>query len=52
MNGIDLSVRIQVRCLSRREEHESLVTREEAVDVIVEIVMLGRKSVILTRSGV
>ena len=40
MNGINLAVRIQVRRLSRREEHESFIAGEEAVDIVVEIVML------------
>ena len=40
MDGIDLSVRVQILRLSRREEHESFVACEEAIDIIVEIVML------------
>lgn len=40
MNRVNFAVRIQIRCLSWREEHESFVAREEAVNIIVEIVML------------
>ena len=40
MDRGNLSMGIQIRRLGRREEHESFVACEEAIDVIVEIVML------------
>ena len=40
MDRGDLSVRIQILRLGRGEEHESFVAREEAIDVIVKVVML------------
>ena len=40
MDGVNLSMRVQILRLSWREEHESFVAYEEAIDIIVEIVML------------
>ena len=53
MNRIDLPVRIQIRRLIRREEHESFVACKEAVDIIVEIMMLhaGYSQLELAREG-
>ena len=50
MNGVD-AMQIQVRRLSRRKNNKSFVAREEAVEIVVEIVMLHKTSACAQRGG-
>ena len=51
MNGVDPAMQIQVRRLSRRKNNKSFVAREEAVEIVVEIVMLHKTSACAQRGG-